>query len=465
MLRIALYSEDRHFQRRLSSILGNDFEVLLAQSEAAISQLIAADDSSVCLLHLSSGSASLSGRITHSRRLIESRVNLMIAADDDMESAAADLIHLGAKRSFRTAGCLCDLKAALGELNGKLMAGNHQRAMRQLCGSNKCDGLIGSSATMHQVYELIELVADLPVSVFVTGESGTGKELIARAIHNLGTRSSEPFVAVSCGAIPDTLFETELFGHEKGAFTGTVGSRVGYFEEAGCGTLFLDEIGDLTLAAQVKLLRVLQQREFNRLGRNRLIPLRARVIFATHQDLDEMVARGAFRRDLYYRLDVVRINAPALRDHADDIPQIITHFLRLYSEIYNLPQVDIDPHALSLLQAYAWPGNVRELEHIVQSAVILSRGRTIQSDVLPPHIQREDANIVSISGFLPEASFEKQLIDYKVRLASAAVQNHDGNKTLAARSLHISRAYLHRLLRLGDPERSGELDYPEMEAG
>ena len=239
---------------------------------------------------------------------------------------------------------------------------------------------------MQSVYQLVRRVTNLNASVLITGESGTGKELIARAIHNLGSRSSRPFVAVSCGAIPETLIEAELFGHEKGAFTGTVGAREGYFEQAGDGTLFLDEIGDLSLFTQVKLLRVLQQMEFNRLGSNRLIPLRARLIFATHQDLAKLVAEGKFRQDLYYRINVMRIESPALQEHPEDIPQIAMHFLRHYSKVFQKPMEDIDPDALSLLQNYPWPGNVRELENTMQRAIILATGTTIRAeDVAAEH--------------------------------------------------------------------------------
>ena len=214
--------------------------------------------------------------------------------------------------------------------------------------------------------------------------------MIARAIHNTGTRANRPFVAVSCGAIPETLIESELFGHERGAFTGSVATREGYLEQAGDGTLFLDEIGELSLFTQVKLLRVLQQREFSRLGSSRLIPLRARVIFATHQDLAEMVAQGKFRQDLYYRINVMNIEAPALQEHPEDIPQIAHHFLRQYSATFEKRVKRIEPDAIALLQNYCWPGNVRELENVMQRAIIMSRGETLTAQDLPINL-REDS--------------------------------------------------------------------------
>ena len=309
---------------------------------------------------------------------------------------------------------------------------------------------------MQRVYQLVRSVTNLNAAVLVTGESGTGKELIARAIHNLGSRANKPFVAVSCGAIPETLIEAELFGHEKGAFTGTVGSREGYFEQAADGTLFLDEIGDLSVFTQVKLLRVLQQMEFSRLGSNKLIPLRARLIFATHQDLGKLVAEGKFRQDLFYRINVMRIDSPQLQERPEDIPLIAGHFLRHYANVFQKPMDSIEPAAMEMLQSYSWPGNVRELENVMQRAIILAPGRVVRTEDLnlKNHEPEEDAaafdQIVDIADYQPSGSFERQLRDYKIRLAVAAVRENNGNKTLAARSLSISRAYLHRLLRLAE---------------
>ena len=214
--------------------------------------------------------------------------------------------------------------------------------------------------------------------------------------------------------------------------------------------MFLDEIGELSLAVQVKLLRVIQEREFSRLGSNRLIPLKARLIFATNQDLGEMVAQGKFRQDLYYRINVMRIEAPALQDHRQDLPQIANHFLRHYSEMYQKPMECFDSEAMALLESYSWPGNVRELENVIQRAIILARSSRIMAEDLPAHIQEE--GIVSIDDYQPAGSFERQLREYKLKLAIAAVREHNGNKTLAARVFQISRAYLHRLIRGAGPE-------------
>ncbi len=230
--------------------------------------------------------------------------------------------------------------------------------------------------------------------------------------------------------------------------------RQGYLEQAGAGTLFLDEIGELSLSTQVKLLRVLQEREFNRLGSSRLIPLRARVVFATHQNLSEMVAQGTFRQDLFYRINVMRIDIPPLQEHPEDIPLIATHFLRMYSEMHGRHIEQIDASAMNLLQAYSWPGNARELENVIQRAIIVAQDDIICPDDLPENIQEE--TVVNIEDYRPSGSFERQLRDYKIKLAAAAVRENQGNKTLAARSLQISRAYLHRLIRLAEDETFSE---------
>jgi DNA-binding NtrC family response regulator len=462
MIRIGLFSEDRKLQPLLSSALGRDFQVLLKSDEEGINNMLDADGCDVVILDLDSNHDSLEQRIECCKRIAASHASCIVMADDSLRSTAFDIVRLGAHSYCRKPPSVRDLKTMLRRAHENVSLKRKLQSVQERLEqtTSSCDRMIGYSSPMQQVYDLVHRVASLNASVLVTGESGTGKELIAQAIHNLGSRSERPFVAVCCGAIPETLIESELFGHEKGAFTGTVGSREGYLEQAADGTLFLDEIGELSLNTQVKLLRVLQQREFSRLGSNRLIPLRARLIFATHQDLAEMVAQGKFRQDLYYRINVMRIDAPPLQEHAEDIPTIALHFLRQYSETYEKPMEDIDPEAMSLLQNYAWPGNVRELENVIQRAIIVASGTNIRAEDLPRNIQEE--SVVSIDGYQPANSFERQLRDYKVKLAAAAVRENNGNKTLAARSLNISRAYLHRLIRLAEPGPVVEMERDEL---
>lgn len=449
MVRIGLYSEDKKLEQVLSSALGCDFHITMERTEDGIHAMITSGECDVVLLDLDSHDRTLAQRIECCRKIAEAPIPAVVIADDGMRAMAAELVRLGAFNYCRKPPSVRDLKTMLLRANeGSSLRRELRSARERLEEISRCDQLIGSSPLMQHVYDLVRRVADLNASVLVTGESGTGKELIARAIHNLGAHSRHPFVAVCCGAIPETLIEAELFGHEKGAFTGTVGSREGYLEQAGEGTLLLDEIGELSPATQVKLLRVLQQREFSRLGSNKLIPLRARLIFATHADLADLVAQGRFRLDLFYRINVITVTAPPLQERTEDIPLIAMHFLRQYSDQYQKFVGDIQPGAMALLQAYSWPGNVRELENVIQRAIVVASGDTIRAEDLPAHVQNE--SVVSIGSFPAASSFERQLRDYKVKLAENAIRDNHGNKTLAARSLNISRAYLHRLIRLAD---------------
>ena len=455
MIRIGLLSEDDALYALLAPALGDQFQVELATSESALADLVEAGECDVLMMDLSSSSESIQERIDRARRMIALEVPTIVMADDALQATAAELVRLGAFGS-------CSRRPAVGELKivlcraseSSLLKNQPQSVHPRIEPVGSCDRLIGSSPQIRQVYHLVHRVANLNASVLVTGESGTGKELIARAIHNLGSRAERPFVAVSCGAIPETLIEAELFGHEKGAFTGTVSAREGYFEQVRDGTLFLDEIGDLSLYTQVKLLRVLQQMEFSRLGSNRLIPLKARLIFATHQDLGKLVSEGKFRQDLYYRINVMRINSPSLADHPEDIPQIASHYLKHYSQIFQKPMQAIGPDAMTILQNYPWPGNVRELENAIQRAIILAPGMTIRPEDLPRNIHSD--KVIEISEYNPEGTFERHLRDYKVKLATEAVREAKGNKTIAARNLGISRAYLHRLIRLNEPDMAFE---------
>jgi DNA-binding NtrC family response regulator len=323
-----------------------------------------------------------------------------------------------------------------------------------------CDGLIGSSSAMKKVFALIERIADLDVNVMIRGESGTGKELIARAIHNVSHRASHPFLPVSLGAIPEALVEAELFGHQKGAFTGADRSRAGHLEVVGEGTLFLDEVGEMSPVTQMKLLRVLQEKQFTRVGTSTSQRLGARVVFATHRDLEDMVRTREFREDLYYRMHVVRIDAPALRDRVTDIPLLAEAFLTRYALSYRSPADSLSSEALRLLCQHEWPGNVRELENVIQQAVVLAEDEVIGADAISQAF-RSGLGIESPALRGPTlpggASFEDQVRDFKLRLVQQTLTECEGNKTAAAQKLGITRAYLHRILRKSvDSERGDD---------
>jgi DNA-binding NtrC family response regulator len=455
MIRLLLYSQDKKLPLLLGPTLGGEFEVTLESNPERIKVLVRNHRCHVVVLDLDTESSDQQQFVDD---MHSARVPVVVMADDDHREAAMDLVQRGVYDYFRKPPCLAELKIVVRR------AYEHSRIRQDLDRMSQelratsvagCDQLIGSSARLQHVYDLIRRVTALNAFVLITGETGTGKELIARAIHNLSERQASPFVAVSCGAIPETLIEAELFGYEKGAFTGAVGSRKGYLEQAGHGTLFLDEIGELSPHTQVKLLRVLQERQFSRLGTSAVVPLHARVLFATHRNLAKMVEEGRFRLDLYYRVNVMGIKAPALRDHTEDIPTLARHFLDKYSEIYHKPVTGITPGAMALLVDYVWPGNVRELENIIQKAIILTDDDTIGPGQLPEDLQRPD--LLGLGDPMPASSFEDQLRDYKVKLAQKAVVECHGNKTLAARSLNISRTYLHRLIKDFSEEETPEV--------
>ena len=452
---VNLVSEDPKLTMALASVLGPEFDIVGQTYAERLSQAPSEERRAVLVLDIDSCNGRSQSLESMFGDLAKSGVPIVILASDESRVEALRLVERGAHGHVRKPPVMRDLRTLLhSALESRRLVEELQSVRRQLEDARGLDLLIGASAPMQLVYKMVRKVANLDASVLITGESGTGKELICRATHNLGKRSNRPFVAVSCSAIPESLIEAELFGHEKGAFTGTAGARMGYFEQAGDGTLFLDEIGELKLHTQVKLLRVLQQREFNRLGSNRLIPLRARIVFATHRNLAQMVAAGEFRQDLYYRMNVVNIAAPSLRHIATDIPALAHHFLLKYSELYGKTAEGITPQALALLQNYSWPGNIRELENVIQRTLIVADGGFIEATDLPEIIQD-----VHVSGaeddVLPEGSFERLLRDYKVKLATDAIRQCNGSKTLASQKLSISRAYLHRLIRL-DPSMAEE---------
>jgi two-component system, NtrC family, response regulator AtoC len=298
------------------------------------------------------------------------------------------------------------------------------------------EGVVGTSAAMREVMELAMRVAPFPSTVLLTGESGSGKEAVARAVHRASPRRDRGFVAVNCGAIPENLLESELFGHEKGAFTGADRAREGVFEEADGGTLFLDEIGELSVQLQVKLLRVLQERVIRRVGGSGERPVDVRVLAATARDLVEQVKAGKFRDDLYYRINVVQIHIPPLRTRPEDVPLLAEHFLRRHAERLKVATPGLPPALVPLLAAYSWPGNVRELENVLERALILSGGE-IGVEHLPPHVRtgkhlfdlRDDEGDLSVKRRLP--ALEKTLI-------ARALERCNGNRTRAAELLDLS---------------------------
>ena len=314
---------------------------------------------------------------------------------------------------------------------------------RRLLGAGRVEGLLGNSKAMERVSEVTRKVADVFTTVLITGESGTGKGVVAQAIHRLSPRSAKPFVAFSVCSFPDSLIEDELFGHEKGAFTGAAQARRGRFEEANGGTIFIDEIGDLALPLQAKLLRALQERTVERLGSNVPRPLDVRVICATNRNLEKMVEDGTFRPDLYFRISVVKIQMPALSERKEDIPLLAEHCLRIFAKSHNKAARRLTPGFLSALSRYSWPGNVRELQNVIERSVVLANGSEyLGVDDLPDELRE----LTVANDDMRAGSFHDAVQGFKKELVRSALRMHSGNRLKAAVELGISRCYLHRLL-------------------
>lgn len=323
--------------------------------------------------------------------------------------------------------------------------------------------LVGQSPAMQRLRELIKTAGPTNSRVLIGGENGTGKELVARAIHMHSVRSDHPFVAVNCAAIPETLIESELFGHEKGSFTGATSMKRGQFEQADGGTLFLDEIGDMSLNTQAKVLRALQEQQFTRVGGTKLMKVDVRVLAASNKDLEKEIGKGQFREDLYYRLNVVPIVVPPLRERREDIPALVRHFMKTHVEEQGLRMKDVSPEAMAVFQQYEWPGNIRELRNLIERLMIMVPGFVIEASQAALSLQGRTAGVVPAGNQAPHAllaksydslrdarnAFEKEYISRKLR-------EHHWNISRTAEDLKIERSHLHRKIKLLDVEMRPE---------
>jgi two-component system, NtrC family, response regulator AtoC len=327
------------------------------------------------------------------------------------------------------------------------------------------DLLVGRCAAMQEVYKAVGRVARQDVTVLILGESGTGKELVARAVYQHSGRADRPFLAINCGAIPANLIESELFGHEKGAFTGADRRRIGKFEQASGGTVFLDEVGELPPLAQVKLLRVLQERQFERVGGNEVVRADVRVIAATNANLEQMVESGRFRKDLYFRLNVFTVKLPPLRERGDDVPLLITHFVRRFAQELDRPVREVAPEALAVLLAYPWPGNVRELQSVLKQALLHCRGATLLADFLPAQVTSRQPSAPTEGHTAPSGAFDwdtfvadriaagseelyaETLERMERELLVRVLRHTGGNQLQAAKILGITRGSLRGKIR------------------
>src|SRR6516162_83842 len=370
---------------------------------------------------------------------------LLMTALPDLDTAV-DALNSGADRFvIKDHNYVDQLRRAVTEVSQNLQwrkeAGYLRRELRRLTG---LDNIIGQSPKMKAIFDLIQTVAPQNSRVLITGESGTGKELVARAIHENSARSQTPFITINCGAFPETLLESELFGYTKGAFTGANENRRGLFQAAHGGTLFMDEIGNMNLAMQVKLYRVLQEGKVRPLGSTEENDVDVRVIAATNKDLEKAIAAGEFREDLFYRLSVIPLHVPALRDRREDIPLLARHFLESFRKSMEKPIEAISPQAMSRLETYDWPGNVRELENTIERAVALESGSEISTTVFPDRISGASVVAVSLPGESAAFAFPAEGIDFdgvmaetEKRYLRAALDKADGVRTHAAELLKI----------------------------
>lgn len=384
---------------------------------------------------------------------------VLITAVDDYEAAVQAVKAGGASDYIRKGpGLVDEIKLAIRRSLEKVTLSRQNFALKRDAASrNSLDNIIGASAAMDKLKETVRTVASTGSTILIQGESGTGKELVARAVHACSPRAAEAFVSINCGAFPETLLESELFGYIKGAFTGANQNKRGLFEVADGGTIFLDEISEMTLTMQVKLLRVLQERSVRPVGGTEEIAIDVRVIAATNRDLDKQVAENAFREDLYYRLNVIPIGVPPLRNRRDDIPLLVNHFLKKYAPAAGKSIARVRPESLEALCHYEWPGNVRQLENTVERAVALetSEELSVELPVERPKARAAAAGVgagVSTSGgVLPDGiDMEKYVADIERSLLQAALEQSNGVQTKAADALRISYRSFRHLMKKYD---------------
>ena len=435
---VLVVDDEKNSREGLARALRRAYVVRVAESGAAALKILSEEHVDVMLSDLRM--PVMDGMTLMQRALAGSPdlICILLTAYGSVETAVDAMRH-GAADFLTKPVNLSELELVLKRVLRSREAESENRQLReQLDSKFGMENIVGNSPAMQEVFDTVRQVAGSRATVLVQGESGTGKELVAKAIHQLSTRKHGAFVPVHCAALSSTLLESELFGHEKGSFTGATELRKGRFEMADGGSLFLDEIGEVDSSVQVKLLRALEERAFERVGGQETIEVDTRLIAATNRDLKQMVADGSFREDLYYRLHVVVIELPPLRKRVGDIPILLSHFLAEFNDENERSIEGFSSDALELLQAYGWPGNVRELRNAVEQMVVLSRGQRMGVRELPAHIRDAGADgerVVTAGGTLEE--MEKQAI-------LQALKTSGGNRTRAAEQLGISRRTLHR---------------------
>ena len=445
---ILVVDDEPNYQIVLSELLRDEgYEVFTADSGTAALPIVRDTDLDLVLSDMKM--PGMDG-IEFMRKIKEFNKELpviLITAFAEVEKAV-EAMHLGAftylAKPFSNEQLLASIRKAIEHYG---LVREIKRLRREINPRSGFEGMIEKNPNMLSVYQLIEKVAPAPSSVLITGESGTGKELVARAIHNLSPRREAPFISVNCAALTDTLLESELFGHEKGAFTDAIAMRKGRFELANGGTLFLDEIGEMPAPLQAKLLRVLQERTIERVGGNTTLDIDVRILAATNRDLKDEVDNKKFREDLYYRLNVIHIHLPPLRERIDDIPALVTHFLQKNAARLHRDELTISPEALRLLVSLPWEGNIRELENTIERAAILCSGNRIEAEDVQPDSSdlssQEWSSGLDLTQFIPEGlGLAAVLNGIEEKLVRQALENADNVQARAAEQLGITKSLL-----------------------
>ena len=445
---VLIVDDDRVLRRQLYWALEAEHDVIEAETraEAAARLQTGRVDVVLCDLHLPPDLNGISEglAVIEAAHTVRPAVPVVVITGSDKRQVALEAIRYGAYGFFEKPFSEAEVAHIVRQAARVRRLEQENLALRASSARRGFGRVIGSAPALERVLKQARAVADTSATVLIMGENGTGKEVVARAIHEESVRGEQPFVAVSCAALPETLIESELFGHERGAFTNATQAKKGRFELADGGTLFLDEIGELSAAVQVKLLRVLQERAFERLGSTKTISVDIRLIAASNRDLDAEVAAGRFRQDLYYRLNVVPLVVPPLRERRDDIPLLAAHFATKAAEKHGRPQPELTPALYEALTEYAWPGNVRELENVIERLVVLTPGPRLDTEHLPEKMQR--AVLPEAGAPAGDTTLECAVTHLRRRMIISALQQEGGNKAAAAKRLGISRSYLHRLL-------------------
>ena len=454
--RILIVDDEKNTREGLSRALRPSYEIMLADSAEQALSLLSQESVDIILTDLRMPGLDGLELLERVTRRTPHPLVIMLTAYGSVESAV-EAMKKGAYDFLMKPVNLDQLDILLRRaIRSREMETENVDLKKQLDSKYGLESIISLSPQMQEMFEVIRQAAPTQATVLIQGESGTGKELVAQAIHRLSPRAAGPFIAVHCAALSTTLLESELFGHEKGAFTGAVERRRGRFELADGGTLFLDEVSEIDPSVQVKLLRVLEERKFERVGGHEPIEVDIRLISATNRDLKALVDAAKFRSDLFFRLDVVGITLPPLRDRVGDVPLLCNHFLKQFSEQNSKPIEELTADALNILSAYSWPGNVRELKNTMEKMVVLTRGSKLTARDIPAGIRSAVEELQAkqrpaIGTFVPSGSIE----DAEKAMILDALRQRDENRTKAAKQLGISRRTLHRKLRKYAGEEAG----------